>query len=434
MNETELSRIHKKMKQAFDEETINGLGYTTGFLKRKRKLTSFSLATTLICLLATQKVESLADLQRGFVALTGEDIEYKPFHNQLAKDSFPELMRFVLCHLLDRLVLRVLEPMPSSPLQRFTDILLQDGSSLAVNDKLHEEYPGRFTTISPAAVELHATMSVYEDQPIQISLAPDIDGERDFLPEANSLDQKLILTDRGYQDFGYCNEVEKAGGCFVSRCKGDLNPTIVVAYVDGKRQRGLEGKKLKDVRAKLKGKNADLIVQWPRYNDGFEPRLLFIWNPALRRHMFLLTNLEAEGFPLHFVRELYSLRWQVELLFKEWKSYANVHRFQTGKAGIVEGLLWASLAASLVKRFLSHATSTVFGGIETSTRRTAMVLTDHLRDLFRRIVQGKRFRSVFRELFNFLAKYARRAHPKRDKRIGRLSTGLQHVSEEVVHG
>ena len=69
--------------------------------------------------------------------------------------------------------------------------------------------------------------------------------------------------------------MEEAGGCFVSRCKGDLNPTIVVAYVDGKRQRGLEGKKLKDVRAKLKGKNADLIVQWPRYGDGFEPRLLF---------------------------------------------------------------------------------------------------------------------------------------------------------------
>jgi len=433
-NKTEFSRIHKKMKQAFDEETINGFGYTTGFLKRKRKVTPFSLASTLICLLATQKVESLADLQRGFVALTGEDIEYKPFHNQLAKESFPELMHFLLCHLLDRLVLRVLEPIPSSPLQRFTDILLQDGSSLAVNDKLHEEYPGRFTTISPAAVELHATMSLYEDQAIQISLAPDINGERDFLPEANSLDQKLILTDRGYQDLDYCNEVEEAGGAFVSRCKRNLNPTIVVAYVDGKRRRGLEGKKLKNVRAKLKGKNADLIVQWPRYGDEFEPRLLFIWNPVLKRHMFLLTNLEAKEFSLHLVRKLYSLRWQVELLFKEWKSYANVHRFQTGKAGIVEGLLWASLAASLVKRFLSHATSIVFGGIETSTRRTAMILTDHLRDLFRRIVQGKQFRSVFRELFNFLEKYARRAHPKRDKKIGRLSSGLQHVSGEVAHG
>jgi len=79
-------------------------------------------------------------------------------------------------------------------------------------------------------------------------------------------------------------------------------------------------------------------------------------------------------------------------------------------------------------------TFTIFGGIETSTRRTAMVLIDHLRDPFRRIVPGQQFRSVFRELFNFLAKYARRAHPKRDKRIGRLSSGLQHVSGEAVHG
>ena len=176
------------MKQAFDEETTNGFGYTTGFLKRKRKVTPFSLVTTLICLLATQKVESLADLPRRFVALNGEDIEYQPFHHQLAKESFPELMRSLLCHLLDRLLLRILEPIPSSPRQRFTDILLQDGSSLVVNDKLHEESAGRFTTISPAAVELHTTMNVDKDQPIQISLAPEINGERDFLPEANSLD------------------------------------------------------------------------------------------------------------------------------------------------------------------------------------------------------------------------------------------------------
>ena len=32
MNEKELTRIHGKMKQAFDEETINGFGYATGFL------------------------------------------------------------------------------------------------------------------------------------------------------------------------------------------------------------------------------------------------------------------------------------------------------------------------------------------------------------------------------------------------------------------
>ena len=34
----------------------------------------------------------------------------------------------------------------------------------------------------------------------------------------------------------------------------------------------------------------------------------------------------------------YRLRWQAELLFKEWKSYANLHAFDTAKAGIASGL------------------------------------------------------------------------------------------------
>lgn len=82
-------------------------------------------------------------------------------------------------------------------------------------------------------------------------------------------------------------------------------------YVTGflKRKR-----KLKDVRAKLKGKRADLVVRWSRYGDGFEPRIILVWNPAFRRHMYLFTNLEVDEFSLPFVRELYSLRWRVEVL------------------------------------------------------------------------------------------------------------------------
>jgi len=39
------------------------------------------------------------------------------------------------------------------------------------------------------------------------------------------------------------------------------------------------------------------------------------------------------------------LRWGIELLFKEWKSYANLHAFDTANAGIVEGLIWAAIGA-----------------------------------------------------------------------------------------
>jgi glutathione S-transferase len=44
------------------------------------------------------------------------------------------------------------------------------------------------------------------------------------------------------------------------------------------------------------------------------------------------------------------------LLFKEWKSYCNLHRFGMTKAPIVEGLMWAALAACIIKRFMAKAT------------------------------------------------------------------------------
>ena len=74
--------------------------------------------------------------------------------------------RQVLCHLVSSLAMRVLEPIPGSVLSRFDDILLQDGSSLAVHDALAHRFPGRFTAVSPAAVELHVTMSLFEDRPL----------------------------------------------------------------------------------------------------------------------------------------------------------------------------------------------------------------------------------------------------------------------------
>ena len=58
-------------------------------------------------------------------------------------------------------------------------------------------------------------------------------------------------------------------------------------------------------------------------------------------------------------------------MFKEWKSYANLHAFDTQNPAIVEGLIWAAIGAAALKRFLAH-TAQVVAGVDTSTRRTAM--------------------------------------------------------------
>lgn len=81
-------------------------------------------------------------------------------------------------------MLRVLEPVPGHALRRFDDILLHDGSSFALVDDLTDTVPRRLPMVSPAAVEVHATMSLLHDQATWVHLTPDTDGERQCLPAA----------------------------------------------------------------------------------------------------------------------------------------------------------------------------------------------------------------------------------------------------------
>src|SRR5882672_11916849 len=121
---------------------------------------------------------------------------------------------------------------------------------------------------------------------------------------------------------------------------------------------------------------------------------------------------------------------KAELLFKEWKSYANVHAFDTDNPAIVEGLIWAAIAAAALKRFLAHMTQLLLE-VPMSTRKVAMCAVHVLGG----IVQGLKTGDVawlydtLEAAITYLACHAQRAHPKRDRQTGRLQLGLEPLLE-----
>ena len=86
---------------------------------------------------------------------------------------------------------------------RFKDIVIQDGSSFALKQTLRGTFPGRFTTIEPTAVEIHATYSGFADEVRAVQIAPDAEAERQFLPDPLTLQDRLLLADRGYPSVPY---------------------------------------------------------------------------------------------------------------------------------------------------------------------------------------------------------------------------------------
>lgn len=428
--------IAKRLVKTVGEAEVERIARECGMLRRKRDITPMGLLTACLSTLGVAEAHWLADIVRTFNRFSDKPVQYKPFHNQMAKEAFPRFLQLVVQRAIANLAIPILASVPEHKLAQFRDILLHDGCSFALKDALATDWPGRFTKVTPAAVELHVTMSALTDQLLAVTLAPDKEAERKFAPNASDVAGCLLLEDRGYEHRQFFVDVQAAQGFYVIRGKSNIRPVIRRAYNrSGRRLRTLEGKRLQW--KSLPQETVDLDIDWGKGKSFYQGRVVAIYKRGKRNKKtftYLHTNLDRRTFRIDEVGTLYRLRWQIELLFKEWKSHANLHRFDTAKSAIAEGLIWASILAATLKRFVAHAAERILG-VELSTQRVAACARHFFDDILCTLSRGAR--SLRRRLTNalaFLGDNARRAHPARDRRRGRLAAGLRPVSTLAARG
>ena len=374
---------------------------------------------------------TLADLHRKFNEMTDCHVTYRSWVNQAKKDALPQLVLWLWFRSLEMLSNKVLAFDKNSPFSEFEHILIQDGSSQAVYNALEEVFPGRFSTVSPAAIEMHATMDLLHDSLVRVQLTEDTRSERACLPTLpSSLGQVLILYDAGYFDLEHFASVDDREGCFLCKAPQSINPTVLSAMrEDGKALNRYKDKPLKDILSGApKDQCLDLDVVWPSFKRWIF-RLIVRWNGKKKKWVFIVTNLNRAEFTLNEVLQAYRLRWQIELLFKELKSYSGWHRFNTQSPTLVVSLILLSFTVVTLKRYLAYAAQTgLFKAnmIEEISTHKVMKSGTHLYGnlICAMIGQGKRLFSPLRKLLEFWECNARREHAARDGCTGRTRLGL----------
>jgi len=420
----------EKLREVLGEDEVVEIARRSGWLRRIRKIAPVAWAAAIVSTLGSGQARWLADIWRTFRAFTGSTVHYKPFHKQMAKKHFPDFFRLLFETALRKWTRPVLMGV-SDVLREFRDVVIHDGTSFALKDALAKSWPGRFTTVSPAAVELHVTMSLLEDDMHEVTLTADCETERHYRPNVEALRGSLFLADRGYEERRFFFDLAAAGGFFIVRGTKSIRPTIRAAFdAHGRMIRRLSGERLSwDT---MPFKPTDLDIEW-RESASIVHRGRIIVIPKKDKRnrktfIYLHTNLARDRFPATVVAQLYRLRWQVELLFKECKSHANLHAFDTAKSPIAEGLIWASLLAVLLKRFLTHVTEHLLH-IELSTQRAAIAARHFLDPILRALgTKTSALLSALLQAIAFLGSNARRAHPARDRKTGRLACGLKPIA------
>lgn len=173
---------------------------------------------------------TLADLHRKFNEMTGCNVTYRSWVNQAKKDVFPKLILWLWFRCLEMFSRKVLAFDQSSPFSAFEHILIHDGSSQAVCKALEDTFPGRFSKVSPAAVELHTTMDLLHDNLVRVQLTEDTRSERACLPSLpSSLTSILGLYDAGYFDLEYFASIDDRDGSFLCKAPQSINPLVLSA-------------------------------------------------------------------------------------------------------------------------------------------------------------------------------------------------------------
>ena len=427
MNMKQIGKLGKRLKKLFSENELNELGKKVRFSSRTREITPYRLVLAYIEALSCNNIQSIADIHRAFNALFDTNVKYKPFHKQLAKLKFGEFMRQVFELLLETLACNALKFSGKSPFSHFERVILQDGTSFGIHRELQDIYPGRFKKNGPAAVELHVTMNLLTESVEKVVLTPDTSAEAQFLPEPKSMLNALIMGDRGYFKKDYVYKVHLHGGCFLIKGKSSMNPVVdLVITESGKSIKSWQGCSLKSLRSKFrKTSTMDMDITWNMGKNEINCRLVVTWNPETNEFQYLVTNLPRTEYSVNDIIDAYRLRWQVELLFKEWKSYANLTAIKSTKESIVDGHIWASLCAATLQRFFAHITQKI-AMAPISTRKVSMCLHHYLSDIFKAIAHRPRqLNHYLHNAIIFIANNAKRDSIKKDKKYGRAKLGLE---------
>ncbi|MBF4327914.1 IS4 family transposase, partial [Vibrio anguillarum] len=109
-------------------------------------------------------------------------------------------------------------------------------------------------------------------------------------------------------------------------------------------------RRLKDI---TRGTNRSQVLDLKVRRGKQEFRVVRRWFAEEKRFCIWITNLPSDTYTADDIMAIYRCRWQVELLFKELKSHTNWQRFVTAQKAIVDGLIWASLLALIIRRSIA---------------------------------------------------------------------------------
>jgi len=337
----------------FVADDIEATARRTGFVQRTSKITGKLFLALVTFGTWSEGKTTLAQLAAKGTQLR-QPVEVSPeaIHQRMNKKAIA-FLQDMLRQVLGKL--QSLTPVGDDGLfAAFTKVYLADSTGFALPDALQKTFPGAGGSAAKAGAKIQAVWDYKSSLFAHCALTPWNIPDQRYVDTVVALAQKgiLFLFDLGYFKIQALGRLATAGAYFCCRLNHQTNIYETVAgrvesvqlaaflrtvapdslllekaiFIGEKAQIAsrLIAVRMPEAVVNTRRRSARKNARKKGYTPSQAHLSLLAWN-------LFITNVSATIWPTATVPKVYPIRWQIELIFKSWKSYLHLATLTTTK-------------------------------------------------------------------------------------------------------
>jgi hypothetical protein len=356
-------KLSTEISSFFSKEQISSLAHQSEFVKRRSKLKAWMFLETIIFSKFNQKKLSLNEIANNLQCNYGLEISKQGVDERFTLQSVEFLKNCTSALLRNHFQQQTSIPVFTN----FKRIRIKDSTSFQVPESMKDQFPGTGGSASEASIKIQYEFDLKNGNVLDFELtAGNVNDFADASKKKEDIEKgDLCLRDLGYisvDSIAHCNNNE---AYHISRLKAQTG----IYSSDQKNRKSIT---LQDIQNKLQSSGNDLIEMDVFVGDRkyIPVRMIACLLPEekmkerikkMRRRQVtagrefkeefcqtaglnvFITNIPEEMMSAMDVYNTYKLRWQIELVFKIWKSIGEIQLVKDVKQERLLTLLYAKL-------------------------------------------------------------------------------------------
>jgi hypothetical protein len=351
----ELHLLANELKSKFSLSSLVSLARDTGMIQRERKCKVQDIVSLCVFLSQTLGTESLVSLCAKLNDSTGLSLSSEGL-NQRFNTHTVEFLKRLFSHIFYQKFC----PCPSI-CDRFKRIRILDSTSFQLPDDYAHTYQGFGGGASEAGVRIQLEYDLLSGQFLQLDIEDAVSHDNKYGQKRTDMLEPgdLSIRDLGYFYIDDLQKIEDKQAYYISRIRWN---THVYEEIDG----AWIQMNLEEISKSLEsGQSIEFPCVYIGHHQKQRTRLIVYkltekeYIKRLNHHKkmkkkmpkyassinLFITNIGCEKAQAEEIYSFYSLRWQIEILFKTWKSLFGIHRVKKVKIERFECHLYGQLIA-----------------------------------------------------------------------------------------